>query len=65
MKPANSILINKKLVTNKDKELIESIQQLSDEGLIAINNEKTRKKWFSKDSVYVISPTLTEEALPY
>jgi hypothetical protein len=54
-----------KLVTNKDKEFIESIQRLSDEGLIAINNEKTRKKWFSKDSVYVISPTLTEEALPY
>ena len=54
-----------KLVTNKDKELIESIQQLSDEGLIAINNEKTRKKWFSKDSVYVISLTLSEEALPY
>ena len=24
-----------------------------------------RKRWFSKDSVYIITPTLTQEALPY
>ncbi len=54
-----------KLVTDKDKELIDAIQQLAEEGLIDINNEKVRKRWFSKDSVYIITPTLTQEALPY
>lgn len=54
-----------KLVTDKDKELIDAIQQLAEGGLIDINNEKVRKRWFSKDSVYIITPTLTQEALPY
>lgn len=54
-----------KLDSTKDKDLLITIQELADEGLIDINNEKTRKRWFSKDSVYIISPTLTKEALPY
>ena len=48
-----------------DQELIEAIQQLTDEGFIEINDEKVRKKWFSKDSVHIITPALTKEALPY
>ena len=54
-----------KLDSTKDKDLLITIQELADEGLIDINNEKSRKRWFSKDSVYIISPTLTKEALPY
>lgn len=49
----------------KNKELIEAIQELIDENFIEVNNEKVRKKWFSKDSVYIIEPTLTKKALPY
>ena len=54
-----------RLTASKDKTLIESIQRLSDDGLITIDNEKARKKWFSKDSVFIITPTLTKEAVPY
>ena len=54
-----------KLSTNKDRDLIASIQQLSEDGLIEINNEKRHKKWFSKDSTYVIAPTLTKNAASY
>lgn len=54
-----------KLKSNKDSEQIEQIQQLESEGLIEIVDEKSRKKWFSKDSVFVITPTLTQKALPY
>lgn len=54
-----------RLDMKKDKELIKVIQKLTEEGFVQIDNEKTRKKWFSKDSVYVIEPVLTKQALPY
>lgn len=54
-----------KLSNSSDKELIDAIEQLTNDGLIEINNEKVRKKWFSKDSVHIITPALTKEALPY
>ena len=54
-----------KLVTNKDRETIDAIQKLTDDGFIEINDEKTRKRWFSKDSVHIITPVLTKETLPY
>lgn len=54
-----------KLKSDKDAEMIDVIQSLENEGLIEIVNEKARKKWFSKDSVFVITPTLSQKALPY
>ena len=54
-----------RLDMKKDKELIKVIQKLTEEGFVQIDNEKMRKKWFSKDSVYVIEPVLTKQALPY
>lgn len=54
-----------KLSNSSDQELIGAIQRLTDEGFIEINDEKVRKKWFSKDSVHIITPALTKEALPY
>ncbi len=54
-----------RLESKKDEKLISAIQNLADDGLIEINDEKVRKKWFSKDSVYIIEPTLTKAALPY
>ncbi|MDO5105698.1 hypothetical protein [Capnocytophaga sp.] len=49
----------------KDKELIEAIEKLVDDGFVEITNEKVRKKWFSKDSLHIIEPVLTKRALPY
>lgn len=54
-----------RLSSKKDAELIETIRDLEDQGLIEIVDENSRKKWFSKDSVFVITPNLTKEALPY
>ncbi|GIJ93428.1 hypothetical protein [Capnocytophaga stomatis] len=54
-----------RLEAKKDKELIKAIENLVDDGYVEINNEKIRKKWFSKDSVHIIEPTLTKLALPY
>lgn len=54
-----------RLESKKDEKIITALQNLADDGLIEINNEKVRKKWFSKDSVYVIEPVLTKAALPY
>lgn len=54
-----------RLEAKKDKELIKTIENLVDNGYVEINNEKIRKKWFSKDSVHIIEPTLTKLALPY
>ncbi|MDO5607053.1 MAG: hypothetical protein Q4G08_01235 [Capnocytophaga sp.] len=54
-----------KLDSNKDHVLLNSLETLADNGLIEINNEKTRKKWFSKDTVLILSPMLTKAALPY
>lgn len=54
-----------RLVSNKDSVLITSLQQLETQGYIEIENVKARKKWFSKDSVFVITPTLTQKAFPF
>ena len=54
-----------RLTTDKDNELITAIQQLENEGLVEINEARARKKWFSKDSVMIITPNLTVAATPY
>ncbi|GIM52343.1 hypothetical protein CAPN004_13730 [Capnocytophaga cynodegmi] len=54
-----------RLEAKKDKELIKAIENLVDDGYVEISNEKVRKKWFSKDSVHIVEPTLTKASLPY
>ncbi len=54
-----------KLSSKDDKELMQTLNSLIDEGYVTINDEKRRKKWFSKDSVWIVEPALTEKALPY
>lgn len=51
--------------SKKERELLTSLEKLQEEGLIEINNEKTRKKWFTKDSIFVVTTNLTKKALPY
>ncbi|MXV38942.1 hypothetical protein GO491_09700 [Flavobacteriaceae bacterium Ap0902] len=58
--------INKfKLNSTKDQDLIVKLQELESEGYIEIIDEKKRRKWFSKDSVFIITPTLTDKSYPY
>lgn len=54
-----------RLDSKKDRDLIEIIQELERQELMEIVDENARKKWFSKDSVFVITPSLTQKALPY
>ena len=54
-----------RLNSKNDEDLISQIQTLEEEGWIEIVDEKSRKRWFSKDSVFVITPSLTTKSLPY
>lgn len=54
-----------RLRSDKDQDLINSLTALENEGLVEINEAKKRKKWFSKDSVMIITPSLTVKATPY
>ena len=54
-----------RLSSKKDAELLNALLNLESEGLVEIVDEKSRKKWFSKDSVFVITPTLTTDATPF
>lgn len=51
--------------SKKERELLAILEKLQEDGLIEINNEKTRKKWFSKDTIFVVTANLTKKALPY
>lgn len=54
-----------RLRSDKDSAQIHQIQALENEGLVEVVDEKSRKKWFSSDSVFVLTPVLTKKALPY
>ncbi|SDE11606.1 hypothetical protein [Riemerella columbipharyngis] len=54
-----------KLTLNKEKDKVEELQNLINEGYIKLLQEKKRKQFLSRDSVWIIQPSLTEKALPY
>ncbi|MDO5655998.1 MAG: hypothetical protein Q4G27_07665 [Flavobacteriaceae bacterium] len=54
-----------RLRSEKDADLITEIRNLESENYIEIVDSKSRKKWFSKDSVMVITPVLTTKSTPF
>lgn len=54
-----------RLSSKNDEDLIAQLQTLEADGWIEIVDEKSRKRWFSKDSVFIITPSLTTKSLPY
>lgn len=54
-----------RFISSKNEKILAVINELVDNGFVTIDGEKSRKKWFSKDSVFIITPTLTKKAIPY
>lgn len=54
-----------KLKTNKNKQLIQSYQELQKQGFIELHNQDTKKKWLAKDSLWVSTISITPKSAPY
>lgn len=54
-----------KLSEQRDSVLINDIESLRKEGFINLVTDNKKKKWLSKDSVWIVSPVLTQKAVPY
>lgn len=54
-----------RLKTTKDQELIEFYKNLENDGYIAFEEQSSKKRWLSKDSVWTVTLKLTEKSHPY
>lgn len=50
---------------DKDMDLVNQIKDLRKEGFVEIIKERYRERLFSSDTVWVLTPKLTEKSLPY
>lgn len=50
---------------DKDMDLVNQIKDLQKEGFIKIIKERYRERLFTSDTVWVLTPELTEKSLPY